>query len=275
MSSLCLNQFRVCLRQATNVQPLALLQVWTQVSKLFLTTDVPFEVHLMVHKHVFREWDQHKLGPAPLWYPTQNTMAGTNVAKFMRKYRALLAQSELRVRDERWFLQSALVRDWRVLHALSVQRPAEFWHVFLQVCCCSAFQILQFYPQHSCCSCSLTRVTSPLAPVKASPHTLKPSCKSLHAVFHSTSASGQSSVDSVSADESVVVSVLKSSGCFQELGVRFYRPPHCVLEKSTDGNPDSCQWFSGALLNIAECALQVNDPDAPAIVYAHGNNPNR
>ena len=55
----------------------------------------------------------------------------------------------------------------------------------------------------------------------------------------------------------------------------FHRPSTCVLQQSATGNPDSCQWFPGALLNIAECALQVNDPDAPAIVYAHSASPDR
>lgn len=111
-----------------------LLQVWTQVSKLFLSPDVPFEAHLLVFNHVFNGWDHRKLGPIPLWYPTANSMATTNVVKFMRKHRDLL-DSSLQVRDERWFLQSPLVRDWRVLHALSVQKPDVFWSAFLQVFC--------------------------------------------------------------------------------------------------------------------------------------------
>jgi hypothetical protein len=63
--------------------------------------------------------------------------------------------------------------------------------------------------------------------------------------------------------------------CLQELGVRFHRPACCVLEKSADGNPDACQWFKSALFNVAECAFQVNDPDAAAIIFGHSHSPER
>ena len=63
--------------------------------------------------------------------------------------------------------------------------------------------------------------------------------------------------------------------CLQEIGVKFHRPAQCVLQQGAAKNPDSCQWFPGALLNIAECALQVNDPDAPALVYGHSTSPDR
>ena len=114
--------------------------MWSQISKLYLTPGVEFAAHLVVFKHVFRDWDSNKMGPVPIWSPNQQTLSATNASKFMRKHRALLADPALQVRDERWFLQSALVRDWRVLHALSVQRPDVFWHAFLRVCFCNVCQ---------------------------------------------------------------------------------------------------------------------------------------
>jgi hypothetical protein len=110
------------------------LQIWSDVSQLFLTPDVPFDAHVLVANHVFRNWDARKLGPPPLWYPSQTTAASTNVAKFMRDNQALMAEgtAQLQVRDERWFLQQALVRDWRVLHAISVHWPEQFWPAFLR-----------------------------------------------------------------------------------------------------------------------------------------------
>ena len=40
------------------------------------------------------------------------------------------------------------------------------------------------------------------------------------------------------------------------LGFRFAAPPERVLALSADGNPDSCEWFPGARLNVAACAIE-------------------
>ena len=40
-------------------------------------------------------------------------------------------------------------------------------------------------------------------------------------------------------------------------------------------NPEKQRWLPGARLNIAECALTGWDPDAPALVWAAEDFPNR
>lgn len=44
-----------------------------------------------------------------------------------------------------------------------------------------------------------------------------------------------------------------------------------MLESAS--NPDDCRWLPGARLNIAESALCVRDPDAPALLWAEEEAP--
>ena len=54
----------------------------------------------------------------------------------------------------------------------------------------------------------------------------------------------------------------------QQLGFSFAAQPMCILEIPADGNPDHAQWFPGAQLNVAACAMSgpKHDPDAAAVV---------
>ena len=53
-----------------------------------------------------------------------------------------------------------------------------------------------------------------------------------------------------------------------ELGVSFVTPPDAVLRRGPPDAPDKTEWFPGATLNIAACALYGQDDDAPALVCA-------
>jgi Acetyl-coenzyme A synthetase N-terminus len=114
------------------------LQVWSDLSKSYLTPEVPFHVHQTLARHVFRAWDVSMLGPHPLWYPSAQTAAETNVAKFIAANAGLcrLPVPEKVVRSEEalWHHEPAghHVAAWERLHAVSVHHPEAFWPAVLR-----------------------------------------------------------------------------------------------------------------------------------------------
>ena len=118
--------------QVRNSSSRQALQAWLTISRQVMRQDHPFQLHQLLHKQVFQDWDrsqvrlqptlwlflsnlctwnyiftdgkaiQHVLqGPAPVWVPSDNGKQDTNLAQFMQtwqvssvKIRSCILQSE-------------------------------------------------------------------------------------------------------------------------------------------------------------------------------------
>jgi acetyl-CoA synthetase len=85
-------------------------QCWPKLSRDVLTPDHPFQLHKLLHKVVFSDWDPAQ-GPAPAWFPSDAFIRSTNVGRLMK---ALNLDS------------------YEELHAWSVQNRTDFWRLMIQ-----------------------------------------------------------------------------------------------------------------------------------------------
>lgn len=61
-------------------------QAWQQLTRDVLRPEQPFELHQSLHAAVFAGWDDRVLGPPPVWVPSADVVAGTNLAAFMDRF---------------------------------------------------------------------------------------------------------------------------------------------------------------------------------------------
>ncbi|MEQ9322636.1 MAG: AMP-binding protein [Polyangiaceae bacterium] len=81
------------------------LASWRAVSKDVLRPSHPEELHRFAHRVVFADWEASR-GPAPLWAPSEEEVAATNLGR-------------------------AGARDWAAFHRSSVKDPEAFWPAML------------------------------------------------------------------------------------------------------------------------------------------------
>eukprot|EP00884_Botryococcus_braunii_P002914 jgi/Botrbrau1/12623/Bobra.0169s0150.1 len=94
-------------------------EAWRKISKHVLQPDDPFPAHQLLFRKVYRDWDSEKLGPPPVWIPTPQGMADTNLACFMQSF-----QGPPEWRRER---SGDPARDLHLLHRISYEFPEHFW----------------------------------------------------------------------------------------------------------------------------------------------------
>jgi len=82
---------------------LATADVWMWLARNLLTPDHPFEVHQLLHRLVFTDWDAGD-GPAPAWFP-ENPIA-SNIG---------------------WLMRHTNAKSYRDLHTWSITEHAAFW----------------------------------------------------------------------------------------------------------------------------------------------------
>ncbi len=85
-------------------------ECWQKISQEVLTPCHPFQLHQLLHKTVFSDWDSKK-GPPPAWFPSEEQIQTTNIAKLMK---------------------SLKLNSYEELHAWSVQNSADFWNLMIQ-----------------------------------------------------------------------------------------------------------------------------------------------
>lgn len=81
------------------------MERWRRVGSAALRPDHPFEVHRYVRDQIYRDWD-HRQGPIPLWVPSPELLAESNIGKVLRQ-RGL--------------------PDYPSLHGWSMADPEGFW----------------------------------------------------------------------------------------------------------------------------------------------------
>ncbi len=57
---------------------------WRRVASAALKPDHPFEVHRYVRDQIYRDWDPRR-GPIPLWVPSPEVLAESNIGKVLRQ----------------------------------------------------------------------------------------------------------------------------------------------------------------------------------------------
>ena len=85
-------------------------ECWKKISQEVLTPRHPFQLHKLLHETVFFDWDSKK-GPPPAWFPSEEQIQDTNIAKLMK---------------------SLKLTSYEELHAWSVQNRADFWNLMIQ-----------------------------------------------------------------------------------------------------------------------------------------------
>jgi hypothetical protein len=64
--------------------------------------DVPFEVHQLLFQAVYSGWDRDRLGPPPVWVPSREEVADTNLARFMAGFRVRLPRPAQLPQRRQW-----------------------------------------------------------------------------------------------------------------------------------------------------------------------------
>jgi acetyl-CoA synthetase len=82
------------------------LAAWREVTKAVLSPDDPFAAHQIAHRAVFADWDVERRGPAPIWVPSAEEIAASNLGR-----------------------ESG--GDFRALHRASVEEPEGFWRAMI------------------------------------------------------------------------------------------------------------------------------------------------
>ncbi|MEE8111844.1 MAG: AMP-binding protein, partial [Acidobacteriota bacterium] len=80
-------------------------RAWSHLSRSILAPELPFPVHLLVHRAVFGNWDSSQ-GPPPAWCPTNLDIENSNIQRFC---------------------QTLGISPIASLHAWSVRNREKFW----------------------------------------------------------------------------------------------------------------------------------------------------
>jgi len=117
-------------------------QLWRLVSKTVLSPSHPFSAHRLLHEACYSNWDRSARGPPPLWTPDEESGGGggardTNLARMMATLsdpeagrRAAFRSSEAAAAVSREWDARATgcpLRDYDLLHRVSVSEPEFFW----------------------------------------------------------------------------------------------------------------------------------------------------
>ena len=117
-------------------------QLWRLVSKTVLSPSHPFSAHRLLHEACYSNWDRSARGPPPLWTPDEESGGGggardTNLARMMATLsdpeagrRAAFRSSEAATAVSREWDARATgcpLRDYDLLHRVSVSEPEFFW----------------------------------------------------------------------------------------------------------------------------------------------------
>ncbi|KAI8464379.1 MAG: hypothetical protein J3K34DRAFT_388561 [Monoraphidium minutum] len=99
-------------------------QAWRQLAQDVLRPEQPFGLHMALHAAVFAGWDERVLGPAPVWVPGAEDVAGTNLIGFMERF----------TDDMAWASQRSghPATDFRLLQRVSCDNPEAFWAALLR-----------------------------------------------------------------------------------------------------------------------------------------------
>ena len=99
------------------------LEAWRRLARDVLRPEHPFELHQALHAAAFRGWDEAERGPAPVWVPSDEDAAATNVAQFMARFEG----------DPEWASgrTGRPAADWPLLQRFSCRNPEAFWAALL------------------------------------------------------------------------------------------------------------------------------------------------
>ncbi|GMH37525.1 hypothetical protein BSKO_05398 [Bryopsis sp. KO-2023] len=99
-------------------------QIWREISKTFLNPDLPFPIHRSIFDYCYETWSVEEDGPPPVWIPMQQGAKFTNLAHFMKTFSG----------DGLWerLMSGDPVRDFPLLHAVSVDNPEVFWQALFR-----------------------------------------------------------------------------------------------------------------------------------------------
>ena len=59
-------------------------ECWSKLTDTVLKPDLPFDLHLLLHRTVFEDWDANQ-GPAPAWLPSEEYIKTTNIGRLMHE----------------------------------------------------------------------------------------------------------------------------------------------------------------------------------------------
>ena len=85
-------------------------ECWRRIVQGILAPDHPFEVHKLLHETVFSDWVKAQ-GPPPAWFPSDEGIQATNIARFMRALK---------------------LNSYEEFHSWSTQNRADFWSLMVQ-----------------------------------------------------------------------------------------------------------------------------------------------
>ena len=123
---------KACLDAARAAPPNEPQLVWREISKRLLRPfRYPFALHHWVAGVVFDAsvWDITERGPPPLWTPTPDACADTNLARFMRDFSRLGARG---CPDWERGRTGDPATDWPLLQRVSYDYPELFWPPVLE-----------------------------------------------------------------------------------------------------------------------------------------------
>ena len=109
--------------------------LWREISKRVLHPfKHPLALHQWVAGFVFDAavWDVATLGPAPLWTPTADACADTNLARFMRDFSRHLKAEGLACPEWERGCTGDPAADWPLLQRVSYDHPTLFWPLVLE-----------------------------------------------------------------------------------------------------------------------------------------------
>ena len=113
-------------------------QLWRLVSKTVLSPSHPFHAHRLLHEACYAGWDPSARGPAPLWSPDRASegFRETNLAKLMATLsdvesgkQAAFSGGKTPLLSREWDARATgcPLRDYDLLHRVSVSEPEFFW----------------------------------------------------------------------------------------------------------------------------------------------------
>eukprot|EP00899_Mesostigma_viride_P003230 jgi/Mesvir1/12908/Mv25031-RA.1 len=90
--------------------------LWRKISKEILQPSLPWKLHESLYRATYRHWDTF---PAPVWVPTPEGAAATNLGRFMSTFEG----------DFMWdsFRRGDPCLDFPLLQRISVDNPEVFW----------------------------------------------------------------------------------------------------------------------------------------------------
>jgi acyl-coenzyme A synthetase/AMP-(fatty) acid ligase len=118
------------------------LEVWQVICEDVLTPETPFSQHQALHECNFCDWDKRKLGPAPVWVPSDDEARKARSVRLILELQEHFAAGKAETKAERWERRRRMVgansnaRDlgaaFAQLQRFSVEDQDTFWFAALR-----------------------------------------------------------------------------------------------------------------------------------------------